>query len=632
MFLSNLETAHRSRLYAFALFMLVVTMRVIYVSLFAGEIPFWDQWDAEAALLLKPWQDGTWSLAQLFSPHNEHRIALTRVLSIITFELNGGQWNNLVSAYINTLIVGTYTTTLYALLNLGSSRLMRCASFVLVGLVSVLPYSWENFLVGFQSQFYLMTLFAILMVAVAATRAPGSRTTLLLCAIGTVSLFTTASGLVGAIGTLVVISARAYQRQSYLRIDFITSLLMLLVVLIGVQITPSLAGHAVFQAHGLRDNLQALVTALMWPVQPLPLSNSHFWFHFKVTAAAAIWCPSVLWLVRFLRTRASTSSGFVALGMSAWAFVQAVAIAHSRGHDMVALASRYMDIPAMAVIVNGWFVIDLLAAVPRTARARWVNAAVGIAFCSVALFGFVSRRDIDRSGLTSRAYFTGKETANVAAYIRTGDPEWLQQPTLEIPYPEPARLRSLLDDPTIAAMLPPSLRRPLSLTDDRSSAFSEGRVPPAQADTEPGALGNYTGSRSGASVGHFRSRLIQAKFSYIEIATAGSMNHSGSARLWLHGGEVIEYFSAVGTYSDNWRRAFARVPASTFTIEADSQSKDSWLAFAAPVEAGPLSAGAAWLQDEVRRLVYRFIPSMQQPLPVATPHVHAMSVETQPVP
>jgi hypothetical protein len=443
--------------YALALFLLITTARIIYVSLFAVQTPFWDQWDGEAAYLLKPWQDGTWSFWQLFSLHNEHRIAFTRLSSLLVFEMNGEQWNNLVSAYVNAPLAGGYLTLLFVLLVNDEAPLVRSGMFAAVTIVGLLPYSWENFLVGFQNQFYFMALLAIVAMAIAAFRPDNVRYALLTGVVAGLALLTSAGGFVGAVGVIVIIAAHAWRRSTVSRIDVFTATLMLMVVATGVVTTPTLADHEVLHAVGIRDNVNALVTALMWPVQPT--KGSHFLFQFKIIAVVVIWLPAALWTWRFLRERMATPAGLLALGVSAWGFVQAVAIAHSRGHGMDILPSRYTDLPAVTVVANAWFALELVVVTRRPILSQRVATAAAVSFFVVAGYGFVSRRHEDMARMASRAHYNGLETSNVAGYMRSGDPTWLAKPLMEIPYPDPERLRTLLDDPTIAGMLPPEVKK-----------------------------------------------------------------------------------------------------------------------------------------------------------------------------
>ena len=59
---------------------------------FGSPTPFWDQWDAEGAVLYPKFLDGTLHVADLIAAHNEHRIFVTRLWSLLLLEL-GGYWD-----------------------------------------------------------------------------------------------------------------------------------------------------------------------------------------------------------------------------------------------------------------------------------------------------------------------------------------------------------------------------------------------------------------------------------------------------------------------------------------------------------------------------------------------------------
>src|SRR4051812_26038539 len=59
------------------------------------DIPFHDQWDVEGRWLYPAWLDGTLRFAQLFQPHNEHRIVWTYLLDLGLFWADR-QWDPLV--------------------------------------------------------------------------------------------------------------------------------------------------------------------------------------------------------------------------------------------------------------------------------------------------------------------------------------------------------------------------------------------------------------------------------------------------------------------------------------------------------------------------------------------------------
>lgn len=73
------ETSQRGNIQAiwpplqwFALFLLVVGVRLWMISIYSSSLPIRDQWDYEGATVFKPWLDGTFRVSDLFRPHNGH--------------------------------------------------------------------------------------------------------------------------------------------------------------------------------------------------------------------------------------------------------------------------------------------------------------------------------------------------------------------------------------------------------------------------------------------------------------------------------------------------------------------------------------------------------------------------------
>jgi hypothetical protein len=63
--------------------------------------------------------------------------------------------------------------------------------------------------------------------------------------------------------------------------------------------------------------------------------------------------------------------------------------------------------------------------------------------------------------ILSKAKFSGLQEHNVRRYLLTGNYQWLLDARLmEIPYPDPARLQQLLNDPTIKSFIPLQFRPP----------------------------------------------------------------------------------------------------------------------------------------------------------------------------
>ena len=86
-----------------ALALMIFGARLWLIANYGSPLPILDQWDGEAAMLFKPFLEGTLRFADLFAPHNEHRIVLSRLLALALLRLNG-QWDSLVEMTINAAI------------------------------------------------------------------------------------------------------------------------------------------------------------------------------------------------------------------------------------------------------------------------------------------------------------------------------------------------------------------------------------------------------------------------------------------------------------------------------------------------------------------------------------------------
>src|SRR5579859_1640683 len=154
---------------AAAIVVTVAACRSTWVSLYGADIPVWDQWDQIVSQLV-PVKDGTWHYSKYLAPHNEHRVLFTRLISRMLFEINGGVWSNLVEAYFNTVVYSATLALFYVLACRNASRLFCLLLLSAAIILGALPYDWENNLVGFQNQFYVMIAFAIALAGIASYR------------------------------------------------------------------------------------------------------------------------------------------------------------------------------------------------------------------------------------------------------------------------------------------------------------------------------------------------------------------------------------------------------------------------------------------------------------------------------
>jgi hypothetical protein len=476
-----------------ALFVAILLARVLYVSIFAEDLPFWDQWDAQIGSLLRPWAEGSWRPIDLFDYHNEHRIALTRLLTLALFGLNGGHWDNLIEAYFNA---GVYAAT-YALLCAllcwhERDWRVRAATLLFALTVAVSPFAWENALVGVQSAFLLLIIMAIAMFGLAAYR-PASRVAfLLLILLGIASLFTVASGALSSVAVVVVVLMRHWRdRATTSRLPGV-AFCMGLVAVAGFALIPDLRGGDPLKAVGMGGLLRAGLVTSLWPAQPL-LGSPGWPIGLRLVLATVLWAPGLVWLFRFARLRRAENSEIFAGGVLAWVVLQSMAIAHSRGNGLTVLPSRYMDFAAVGLLVNAWFAARLAIFPPQT-WTRIPRYAVALAFFAVATWGLAARTPADLQQMRARHQLLAIEKENVREYLRTGDFSHLQQPRLGIPYRNANGLRTLLDNPVVRGMLPASLdpaseRAPGDLGEGLEQVASGSPRPAAATTVESGRLG-----------------------------------------------------------------------------------------------------------------------------------------------
>lgn len=162
-------------------------------------LPYWDQWDS--LLDYQRLRQGDFSLGDLFSQHNEHRLAAPRLIFWADYALAGG------SNKLNLAVIAVIQLVHAALLiGLARPRRTEAQGWIAAAVVLALLMSlgqWENFTWGFQSQFvgvFALATGAFILIARAASDGAGRRAVLFFVGLGLLSLatFTMANGLIAA--------------------------------------------------------------------------------------------------------------------------------------------------------------------------------------------------------------------------------------------------------------------------------------------------------------------------------------------------------------------------------------------------------------------------------------------------
>jgi hypothetical protein len=427
-----------------SLICVVFGVKILLIQQFGSAVPFWDQWDAEANFLYKPYLNSNLSFAMLISAHNEHRILMSRLLSLALFELNGG-WDPLLQMIANAVLhVGAIV-----LLVLCVQRIIRPGQCILLVsfsiLVFALPIGWENLLAGFQSQFYLLLVFSFLALMGFSATSAFSITWWGSAACSVAAFFSMASGALTAAAAFVVVMMQIFLGVRAGVKEYVAAFALLVAAAVMTVFVPKVPGHDIYLAHGVAELLHAL-----WLCLTFPQTNPYL--------GVLVNLPLAVYAVAILKVRpVRQSPHWIILGIAVWLFAQSLSISY--GRSMLVLSSRYLDLIIIGLPIN--FGILLFAQHVFIGR-RNVAMLMSIAWLFVvvpALLGNVIASSFPamvEKGADGRA-----QLKNVLAYLRADDLTELQgKSSLDIPYPDPVRLGSLLSDPVVRLLLPDSIRPP----------------------------------------------------------------------------------------------------------------------------------------------------------------------------
>jgi hypothetical protein len=424
-----------------------VGVRCLLISIYGSPTPYWDQWDAEGADLYARYFDGTLRFSDLFQQHNEHRILITRIWSLILLELNG-YWDPILQMIANSLLFGLAVALLLVWLRplFDTISLTVFAGFCMV--IFGLPLAWENILAGFHSAWYFLILFSLtgLFVLHNAT-AFSSRwwTALLLLCLSYLSMAGGALTMSAAAALCLaqIIAGRRSSMKEWIALIIISALSALLIIDI-----PALSYHQALSAQSLIDFVRATAILANWPLENFA----------PVPCAIAIHAPAILLSIIVIRQRLPLADRrWFLVATTAWVLLSIAATAYGRGHAIT--ASRYLDIIVIALALNCACLLHLLRIARDIPRGHKLAVAAAALWLLVVLHGTVwrfMRNTVPDLATMQLAYQAQME--NLRGYLATGDMNFLtNKRQLYIPYPDANRLATLVSMPSIRAILPPEL-------------------------------------------------------------------------------------------------------------------------------------------------------------------------------
>jgi hypothetical protein len=424
----------------------------LWVIGFAGSAtPFWDEWDAGAAFLFKPLVEHRLTFDDLFMLQNEHHVLFSRMLMVGLYWI-AGYWDvvlqMLINAAIQALVVALIAARLARIVSAPRQVTALAATAVLVAL----PFGWENTLLGFNTHFYLVIGCSALCLACLVAAPAWSPRWWLGVAMGLAASANMASGpmCLAASGILGVLQMLCGRRGGWREMAGLALLFLLAGALVAA--VPEVPASVPLRAHSIDAFLAALLAIVSWPFGAV-LGRA------GVVIGPLFYLPSLVLAVRVLREKPPvTDPRWFNLLVLGWLLTQFIVLAYGRAAGP--LAPRYVDTYELATVLNVVSFLHLLPAGWRLRRAWGAEAFAAIVICAVLVGARLHMRPtaFGMDGVKLRRETAQIETGRVRGYIATHDPAFLNVTNeRDLPYPDPVRLRLLLDDPSILGVLPASL-------------------------------------------------------------------------------------------------------------------------------------------------------------------------------
>lgn len=447
----------------------ILLTRWHWVTTYGSSVAFFDQWETEGTRLLVPWQDGQLAAADLLRSHNEHRIALQRLWTLVAFHANEGQWDNavemagMVAAWAIFLgwVLWTWARRV-------ASPILLPVALVLVA-ANVLPYAWENLSIALQAAFLQIIALTVLALHLAAQRELTTGRILLLGATCGMALLTVGSGLLTALAALSTLLLRTWIGDRPWQRTALATAVVGSIAALGFGLLAEVPGHAPLRAQDPAAFLHAFSVALSWP------------FDRSWALVAVLWAPWLVLVACLLFGRQRIPERWrwpdaVMAGLGVWVLLQGAAVAYSRGHGMDALASRYAELMAMGLVVNVYAAWRLVVIQQLPMPLRGLAGLVAVAFTVQSVQGLRRQADLAMPFVEQRAALYRIQLDNVRRFTESGDTSALRgQPWLYIPFPDGERLIAMLSMPALRAILPAPVQPTQPLCDLLDAPAGAGR-------------------------------------------------------------------------------------------------------------------------------------------------------------
>ena len=535
--------------------------KLMLIRAYGSDVPYMDQWDAQADQIYIPWTEHRLAASAFWAPHNEHRLPLTRLTNFGLTVVNR-QWDPLLEMSVNAALHAAFAAALLGLARRQTRGVAFAGVALVVAALFALPFAWENTLAGFQSQFYFLAWTALGFLWLALPAAPLSARWWAGVAVGLVGLGSMSSGFLCAVAALGVVVLRAvWCDRHWTWRDCVAAIIYLAICVVGPLLVTYVPGHAVLKVTSVGQWLHVFCHVLAWP--------ANGW----LGAAVVLQLPLVAFLLGRLRARRLDSPDAVLLGLALWSWGQVAAVAYSRGNLGMGNSPRYYDLYAIGIALNA-------IALARGWRSRAAKLWPVVAVVWVAALAYGLREQTAqayRDYLDSFPSVKATERRRLADFIRTGDLAALRRAPEELPYISADALAGFLSHP--------GLRPPLAIQAVPVETRGFARTPPYDLPGKPEDATAWHAARGPAK---FVSEPLPADcLPVLHLTFAGSpelppgvlyLESADGHRSSLHVQRLL---------GNRWQTAHLTLPAgSAVRLVVELPAGDHWLAFADPVEMG----------------------------------------------
>lgn len=417
----------------FAFTALILGVKFMVIASCGMTTPYWDQWDVEIDRLYRPWTDGTFQWLSLIAPHNEHRVFTGRLLALLLFVFRGNVLDIFLQIVVNAVLHASILLLyLHGLLDMLGDKSNRLLLTLFAGLIFAMPLGVENLLMN-NSALYFLILFSIIFLRTVSANndQQGLGWSIAVLVSGLLACLSFASGALTLAAGIALLGIQWITGVRRTRTALVMMLALLIMMLFSVHFTPTLPGHSHHKSQSVIDFVISIV---------------------RMTGGLMFYVPSVVFMLRQIRRKPqSGDSSWFLFAVFLWMFGQMVIIAYGRGHSNV-LTSRYLDLYTIGFVANlaALFINMLDHSISWSSKP--LKVWLLLLFTGFGIFLPQIVHNLDKTKSDGIEY-----EQQIKHYLATHDSRLLDEPGAVIPYPDPARLKMLLDERLVQSMLPENL-------------------------------------------------------------------------------------------------------------------------------------------------------------------------------